>query len=203
MVEVVGVDHLVVSVGDFEKSKKFYAPLMEFLGFGVEAEYESMMGWANGKTLFWIAAADEEGKKHKYRKGDIGFHHYAFRLRNRKDVDALQAYLEENGATIVDPAGEYYDDYYAVFFLDPDGVKLEGMRWGERHEQAAKKRAAKKRSAAAKKRTPSARKKRGVPLTRARAGQAAARCELPRFSAARLPFPLQETASRVRGQRRH
>jgi catechol 2,3-dioxygenase-like lactoylglutathione lyase family enzyme len=150
MVEVVGVDHLVLSVGDFETSKKFYAPLMEFLGFGVEAEYESMMGWANGKTLFWIAAGDEEGKKHKYRKGDIGFHHYAFRLRNRKDVDALQAYLEENGATIVDPAGEYYDDYYAVFFLDPDGMKLEGMRWGERHEKAARKRAAKKRAAAKK-----------------------------------------------------
>ena len=56
MVEVVGVDHLVVSVGDFEKSKKFYAPLMEFLGFGVDTEYEGMMGWANGNTLFWIAA---------------------------------------------------------------------------------------------------------------------------------------------------
>jgi len=32
------------------------------------------------------------------------------------------------GAAIVDPAGEYYDDYYAVFFLDPDGLKLEGMK---------------------------------------------------------------------------
>jgi hypothetical protein len=74
-------------------------------------------------------------------------------LRNRKDVDALQAHLEENGATIVDPAGEYYDDYYAVFFLDPDGMKLEAMRWGERHEQAARKRAA------AKKRAPAAAKK--------------------------------------------
>ncbi len=147
------MDHLVVSVGDFETSKKFYAPLMEFLGFGIEAEYEGMMGWANGKTLFWIVAADEEGKKHKYRKGDIGFQHYAFRLRNRKDVDALQAHLEEKGATIVDPAGEYYDDYYAVFFLDPDGMKLEAMRWGERHEQAARKRAA------AKKRAPAAAKK--------------------------------------------
>jgi catechol 2,3-dioxygenase-like lactoylglutathione lyase family enzyme len=154
MVRVVGIDHLVISVGDFAKSKKFYAPLMEFLGFGVEAEYESMMGWANGKTLFWISAADEEWKKHQYRKGDIGFHHYAFRLRNRKDVDALQAYLEESGATIADPAGEYYDDYYAVFFLDPDGMKLEAMRYGERHEQAARKRAAKKRAATAKKRAP-------------------------------------------------
>jgi len=159
MVRVTGIDHLVVSVGDFEKSKEFYAPLMEFLGFGVEAEYGgSMMGWANGKTLFWIAAADEEGKKHKYRKGDIGFHHYAFRLRSRKDVDALQAYLEEKGATIIDPAGEYYDDYYAVFFLDPDGMKLEGMRYGEKGEQAARKRAAKKRSAAAKKKSPSGRR---------------------------------------------
>ena len=156
MVRVTGIDHLVVSVGDFETSKAFYAPLMEFLGFGVEAEYAgSMMGWANGKTLFWIAAADEDGKKHKYRKGDIGFHHYAFRLRSRKDVDALQAFLEKQGVTIVDPAGEYYDDYYAVFFLDPDGMKLEGMRYGEKHEQAARKRAAKKRSAAAKKKTAS------------------------------------------------
>jgi catechol 2,3-dioxygenase-like lactoylglutathione lyase family enzyme len=154
MVRVVGIDHLVISVGDFEKSKTFYVPLMKFLGFDVEAEYEgSMMGWANGNTLFWIAAADAEGKKHKYRKGDIGFHHYAFRLRSRADVDALQAYLEQQGAAIVDPAGEYYDDYYAVFFLDPDGMKLEGMRYGERHAQAAHARAARKKTAASKRKT--------------------------------------------------
>jgi len=151
MVRVLGIDHVVISVGDFETSKEFYSPLMEFLGFDVEAEYQDMMGWSNGKTLFWIAAADKEGKKHKYRKGDIGFHHYALRLRSRKDVDALQEFLKEQGAKIVDPAGEYYDDYYAVFFLDPDGMKLEGMKWGERHEQAARKRAAKKKKQSRKK----------------------------------------------------
>ena len=155
MVRVTGIDHLVISVGDFDKSRAFYAPLMEFLGFGVEAEYAGMIGWANGKTLFWISA---EGRKQKYRKGDIGFHHYAFRLRSRKDVDALQAFLEEQGATIVDPAGEYYDDYYAVFFLDPDGMKLEGMRYGEKREQATKKRAARERAAAARRKAPSARR---------------------------------------------
>ena len=50
----------------------------------------------------------------------------------------LQAFLLELGATIVDPAGEYYDDYYAVFFLDPDGLKLEGMKYGERHAREAR-----------------------------------------------------------------
>ena len=150
MVRVVGVDHLVLSVGDFEKSKAFYAPLMQFLGFEVEAEYKDMMGWHNDKTLFWIAAADAKGRKHKYRKGDIGFHHYAFRLRSRKDVDALQDFLKGQGAKIVDPAGEYYDDYYAVFFLDPDGMKLEGMKWGERHQAVARKRAAAKKARARK-----------------------------------------------------
>lgn len=151
MVRVLGVDHLVLSVGDFERSKAFYAPLMAFLGFDIEAEYDRMMGWANGKTLFWIAAADAQGKKRKYRKGDIGFHHYAFRLGSRKDVDDLQAFLSEQGTKIVDPAGEYYDDYYAVFFLDPDGMKLEGMKWGERHEKAARARAARKAKSKAKK----------------------------------------------------
>jgi catechol 2,3-dioxygenase-like lactoylglutathione lyase family enzyme len=148
MVRVVGIDHLVIRVGDFEKSKAFYAPLMKFLGFYVEAEYpRTMMGWANGKTLFWIAAADVEGKKHTYRKGDIGFHHYAFRLRSRADVDALQAFLEERSTTIVDPAGEYYDDYYAVFFLDPDGMKLEGMKYGEKLESKVRARALRKKAA--------------------------------------------------------
>ena len=65
------------------------------------------------------------------RIGDLGLHHYAFELRNRGDVDALQAFLDGEGVRIVDPADEYYEDYYAVFFLDPDGIKLEGMKYGE------------------------------------------------------------------------
>ena len=69
-------------------------------------------------------------------------------LRSRKDVDELQVFLTNLGATIVDPAGEYYDDYYAVFFLDPDGLKLEGMKWGEKTEQAKRKRAAAKKAKA-------------------------------------------------------
>ena len=44
-------------------------------------------------------------------------------------------------------------DYYAVFFLNPDGMKLEGMRYGERHAKAARARAARKKTALAKRKT--------------------------------------------------
>lgn len=142
MSRVVGIDHISIRVSDYEKSKAFYSKLFAFLGFEVSDEYPDTIGWTNGKTRYWIAAADTPGKKHKYRIGDIGFHHYAFQLRNRKDVDALQAFLEKEKVRIVDPAGEYYEDYYAVFFLDPDGLKLEGMKYGEKTAQAERKRAA-------------------------------------------------------------
>ncbi len=126
--KVVGIDHISIRVKDYERSKAFYGRLFEFLGFEISDEYPSTIGWTNGKTRYWIAPA--EGRQ-KYSIGDVGLHHYAFELRNRKDVDALQAFLEEEGVKIVDPADEYYEDYYAVFFLDPDGIKLEGMKYGE------------------------------------------------------------------------
>jgi catechol 2,3-dioxygenase-like lactoylglutathione lyase family enzyme len=132
MVRVVGIDHLSIRVSDFAASKAFYDKLFKFLGFEVLDEYEEAIGWTNGKTRFWIGQAAQTGRQQHHRTGDVGFHHYAFELRSRADVDALQAFLVENGVHIVDPAAEYYEDYYAVFFRDPDGLKLEGMKYGEK-----------------------------------------------------------------------
>src|ERR1700709_2609858 len=138
-VRVVGIDHLSIRVSDYEKSKAFYGKLFECLGFELSDELPDQIGWTNGKTRFWIGRT--HASAHKFHEGDIGFHHYAFQLRSRKDVDALDAFLQEMGADIVDPAGEYYDDYYAVFFRDPDGLKLEGMKYGEKLARAKRKKA--------------------------------------------------------------
>lgn len=126
--KVVGIDHISIRVSNYARSKEFYGRLFDFLGFEISDEYPETIGWTNGKTRYWIAPA--EGRK-RYRIGDVGLHHYAFQLRSRRDVDALQAFLEKEKVRIVDPADEYYEDYYAVFFLDPDGIKLEGMKYGE------------------------------------------------------------------------
>ncbi|MDA8049804.1 MAG: VOC family protein [Rhodospirillales bacterium] len=159
MVRVAGIDHLVIRVSDYEKSKAFYGRLFAFLGFEVSEEYPDAIGWTNGKTRFWIGPADAEGRTHPHRIGNIGFHHYAFQLRSRRDVDALQTFLSETGANIVDPASEYYDDYYAVFFTDPDGLKLEGMKYGERHARAARAAAKARKARGARRKAPARRRK--------------------------------------------
>lgn len=130
MPRVTSVDHLSVSVSNFRKSKEFYGRLLAHLGFRILDEHDDAIGWTNGKTRIWISAADARGRKRKYRFGDVGFHHYAFRLGRQGDVDELQRFLKRMRAKIVDPAGEYYKNYYGVYFEDPDGMELEGMWYG-------------------------------------------------------------------------
>jgi len=146
MARVKGIDHLVIRVGDFARSKAFYDQVLSFLGFKLKYDRADAAGWSNGKTLFWIGEADAEGKTHKHRIGNIGFHHYAFELGKRKDVDDLFGRLQQIGADVVDPPAEYPEygqGYYAVYFLDPDGLKLEGMVF----EPPKKKRPARRRRA--------------------------------------------------------
>src|SRR3974390_2363619 len=109
MVQVLGVDHVVLRVSDYEKSKAFYGRLFGFLGFEMIGGFCDMTGWRNGTTAFWIAPVDPSAQARRRREDDIGLHHYAFELASRADVDQLHEFLTENEIDIVDPAGEYYE----------------------------------------------------------------------------------------------
>ena len=62
-----------------------------------------------------------------YDRYAVGIHHVAFVADERGQVDERAAWLREHGAEI-ESGPEEYDyapGYYAVFFYDPDGLKLE------------------------------------------------------------------------------
>ena len=62
----------------------------------------------------------------------VGLHHFAWNADSRQDVDRLHDRLKQSGATILDAPAEYPQygaGYYAVFFADPDGLKLEFVHW--------------------------------------------------------------------------
>ncbi len=141
MVRVVGIDHLAIRVSDLAQSKRFYDRLLGFMGFVREWEFGEVVGWNNWETMFWITQADEEGLRHPHRTGGIGYHHYAFELESAQQVDELYAFLLEEEVEIVDPPAaypSYGEGYYAVFFLDPDGLKLEAMHFVEKEKRRAR-----------------------------------------------------------------
>jgi catechol 2,3-dioxygenase-like lactoylglutathione lyase family enzyme len=139
MVRVVGIDHLVIRVSDVQRSKRFYQNVLGALGFKLKYDYGDTFGWANGKTRLWIGQADPQGRKHKHRTGDVGFHHYAFELSKRKDVDDFHKALQKYDVEVLDPPDDYYEGgYYAVYFVDPDGLKFEAMVFDPKGLRAAK-----------------------------------------------------------------
>jgi catechol 2,3-dioxygenase-like lactoylglutathione lyase family enzyme len=141
MVQVLGIDHLAIRVGNLAESRAFYDRVLGFMGFEREWEFGEVVGWNNGETMFWITQADAEGRRHMHRAGNIGYHHYAFELAARAQVDALYAFLLDQNVEIADAPADYPDygeGYYAVYFLDPDGLKLEAMHFVEKEKRRAR-----------------------------------------------------------------
>lgn len=62
-----------------------------------------------------------------YDRYAVGLHHLCFEVASREVVDERARWLEAQGAVIESPPREYSysPGYYAVFFRDPDGIKLE------------------------------------------------------------------------------
>ena len=157
MPRVVGIDHLVLSVGDFMRSKAFYGKLLGFLGLQAEIRISGDGRLEQRQD----AVLDRRGRPARQAaQVPQGRHRFPslclFELSSRRDVDQLGAFLEKNGMTVVDPPGEYYEpSYYAVYFTDPDGMKLEGMIWAPPRSRAKRKQAVSRKAA---KKTKSGRK---------------------------------------------
>jgi catechol 2,3-dioxygenase-like lactoylglutathione lyase family enzyme len=56
-----------------------------------------------------------------------GLHHFCFRVEDSSTVDAIAKQFAAAGVDCSPPQlyPEYAPDYYAVFFSDPDGIRLE------------------------------------------------------------------------------
>lgn len=124
------INHLDLTVSDLSRSRSFYRPVMRYLGYEVssDAPHELVFTQVDGTAITSIALvpARGSGKGKSHDRYSPGLHHLAFDAESRADVDGLHALLRELGIEILDPPAVYYQpDYYAVFFADPDGIKLE------------------------------------------------------------------------------
>lgn len=121
--------HVDLTVSDLERSVAFYGSLLTHLGFVRSTEYAGEVpNWtrADGGATFSIGlhAARRRMPHDRYAPG---LHHLAFHAGSRGEVDAVHELVRSTGAAVLDPPAEYdyTPGYYAVFFADPDGLKLE------------------------------------------------------------------------------
>lgn len=127
------INHLRLTVRDLPASKAFYYPLLEHLGYRLAEESATRLAWASWAphgTLHWlIMSIADPDKPRAHDRYTPGFHHLAWNVQTRAEVDAIHAFLVQRGVPILDPPAEYdYEPgYYAFFFADPDGLKLEIM----------------------------------------------------------------------------
>jgi glyoxylase I family protein len=122
-----GVHHVFLNVTDLSRSRRFYSWLLPKLGYPGRTDEGSVSGWWGPGGSVWIKPAAPPFAGDAFHKDRVGLCEIAFAAASRAQVDALAAELEAAGVTILDPPREYpyTPGYYAVFFADPDGMKLE------------------------------------------------------------------------------
>lgn len=128
MAEVTGIDHIYITVSDLQRSERFYDKvLLETLGF---RKNQFVLGndphiqYFNRHFGYVLRPSRSGGTHDSYAPG---LHHVCLRVESVADVTAVATRLRTLGIEASEARlfPEYAHDYWATFFTDPDGVRLE------------------------------------------------------------------------------
>lgn len=139
MTEIIGIDHIYLAVREPARSEAFYDRLMPALGFR-KNEFalggERHVQYYNRHFGLVLRPARADAAPHNpYAPG---LHHLCLRVEGRAEVEAVAESLRALGIEVGAPRlyPDYAPDYYAVFFQDPDGIRLEVTNYrAERRER--------------------------------------------------------------------
>jgi glyoxylase I family protein len=127
-----GIHHLDLVVSSIERSLPFYLELLGPLGWTeleeVEGERGETIWYVSGPgTTMGLREKQSDANPVPYDRYGVGVHHVCFEVDTREAVDERADWLRSQGATIESGPKDYWysHGYYAVFFYDPDGIKLE------------------------------------------------------------------------------
>lgn len=121
------INHVGLTVSDMTRAATFYEALLTHLGYARVEDTPEHILWAGPGGALGISLVRPELAQRQHDRYAVGLHHLAFHAPPRRDVDAAFATLRRMGAEVTDEPAEYdyLPGFYAVYFLDPDGIKLE------------------------------------------------------------------------------
>jgi catechol 2,3-dioxygenase-like lactoylglutathione lyase family enzyme len=136
--------HVDLSISDPDRAIPFYETLFMALGYerldipatdfqGPEPRRAAWRVRCGSGASFGIEVRPSSGL-HRDRPNDRyapGMHHMAFHAESASDVDRIHREMAAGGAAVLDEPADYTGQrgyspgYYAAFYADPDGIKIE------------------------------------------------------------------------------
>ncbi|WP_342591593.1 VOC family protein [Paenibacillus shirakamiensis] len=120
--------HVELYVSNLRKSTDFWGWLLEELGYEPYQSWEDGRSWKLGPTYLVFVQTEARFLDIPYHRSRVGLNHLAFYASSQQHVDQLTSQIKERGVQLL-----YHDQYpyaggsehYAVFFEDPDRIKVE------------------------------------------------------------------------------
>ena len=128
-----GLYHVELRVSNFRKSFQFYDSLFRRLGWKQLDRGADYCGWEDATPYsgnLWIIQAEHPYRAARFHRKRPGLNHIAFMVAGREEVDHLyREFLLKKRIPVLyggpKEYPEYHRGYYAVYFEDPDRMKLE------------------------------------------------------------------------------
>lgn len=128
MAEITGIDHIYITVSDLRRSEPFYDQvLLGVLGFRKNTFVlggDPHVQYFNRHFGYVLRPSRNANGHDAYAPG---LHHFCLRVESVADVVAVADQLRAAGVEASEAKcyPEYAPDYWATFFTDPDGIRLE------------------------------------------------------------------------------
>lgn len=141
MAEVIGIDHIYIAVSDMARSEDFYDKVLtQAMGFRKNRfalNGEPHVQYFNRHFGYVLRPARSTAAHDSYAPG---LHHFCLRVASIEEVVDVAGQLRGLGIDASEARNfpQYAPDYWATFFADPDGLRLEVTNYRqerrERHD---------------------------------------------------------------------
>lgn len=120
--------HIEIYVSDLAKTKDFWSWLLKELGYVIYQQFEGGISYKLNDSYIVFVQTEKEFLDDGYHRKRTGLNHLAFHVDSKTEIDWFTEELRKKKVNVLYENKHPYaggKDYCAVFFEDPDRIKVE------------------------------------------------------------------------------